>query len=159
MNFDIRPAQPEDAGDLLAILNEALSFKLSVGDKAWELEPWTLKEVNHSIDAGSTYLARLGDTAVASVILVWDDERTWGEIGLDGQAGYLHRMAVRDAYRGQQLGKKIVDWATEQVRSHERKYLRLDCPANNQKLSAYYENIGFSKIDTSKTTSFYQLAV
>lgn len=149
MKLSVHQATAADTNDLLVILNEALRFKLAQDDATWETTPWTLQEATHSINGGATYIAVVNGQPAGSVVLIWEDERAWGEIGLDNKAGYIHRLAVRDSFRGQQVGIKIMDWCLDQIREHGRPYARLDCPAGNKKLCQYYEKQGFQRKGTS----------
>ena len=65
----------------------------------------------------------------------------WGEREAD--AGYVHRLVVRRDRAGAGLGATILDWAAQQVRAAGREWLRLDVPADNVALCAYYERLGF----------------
>ena len=62
----------------------------------------------------------------------------------DGEAGYVHSLAVRPHLHGHKLGETLLEWAKIYVRSHNRKCLRLDCVASNQILRNYYEKLGFN---------------
>jgi GNAT superfamily N-acetyltransferase len=61
--------------------------------------------------------------------------------GVDGAAGYLHRLAVRRAAAG--LGAFLLTWAADVTRRTGRRSLRLDCVAANTGLRGYYEKAGF----------------
>lgn len=144
VSFEVTKATSGDAIELgIIILNEALAFKLSQEDEAWGSDPWTPEEVNHSINAGNTYIARVDGKVAGSVILIWNDERSWDERGTDGQAGYIHRLTTRKEFRGQRVGEKVIAWAEGVVSSTGRTKLRLDCSPHNRKLCRYYEKQGF----------------
>lgn len=52
------------------------------------------------------YLGRLGDEPAGYFVLSWADESVWG--GDDGDAGYLHRLAVRPVLAGRGLGEQLI---------------------------------------------------
>ena len=62
----------------------------------------------------------------------------------DGAAGYLHRLAVRRAAAG--LGARLLAWTGTAVRERGRGLLRLDCPADNTPLRAYYDRARFRHV-------------
>ncbi len=68
--------------------------------------------------------------------VIWDDSH-------GTEAIYLHRMAVRGAYRGQNIVGKILDWAMAKARMEGKKYIRVDTWANNRALTDYYQRLGF----------------
>jgi ribosomal protein S18 acetylase RimI-like enzyme len=72
--------------------------------------------------------------------LLWSDPLVWRDVPED--AGYVHSLAIRRAYAGRGLGKTLLEWA-ERLATAGKRYLRLDCGAENLPLRAYYERLGF----------------
>ena len=62
-------------------------------------------------------------------------------------AGCLHRLVVARRAAGQGLGARLVGSACAHVAAHNRRYLRLDCGAENSSIRAYYEGLGVQHID------------
>lgn len=151
--MEVHKATATDTENLLVTTNEALQFKISNGDTAWGKEPFTQEEIAAAISRGTTYVVHIDGEPAGRVTLTWSDERMWGEKGLDDKAGYIHSLAVRDAFRGQHVGEQIVDWCYAQIRQANRGYARLDCPADNEKLCGYYESQGFTRVGTHETGS------
>ncbi len=88
------------------------------------------------------YLALLAGQAVGTFALQWADEETWGSLPDD--AGYVHGLAVRRDFAGRGLGRELLRWKENRVSLSGRKYLRLDCTAENEALNAYYRRAGFT---------------
>ncbi|HEY2489025.1 MAG TPA: GNAT family N-acetyltransferase [Streptosporangiaceae bacterium] len=72
----------------------------------------------------------------------WSDERVWGPD--DGQAGYLHRLATHPEVAGRGIGAQLIAAAGDLTRACGRRWLRLDCDRDNERLRAYYEGLGFA---------------
>jgi GNAT superfamily N-acetyltransferase len=90
-------------------------------------------------------VARSDGEAVAVVRLLWTDRRFWG--GRDeGDAAYVHSLAVRRDLAGRGIGAAVLAWAEREAAARGRRFLRLDCLAANAGLTAYYERAGFSPI-------------
>jgi ribosomal protein S18 acetylase RimI-like enzyme len=165
MSFEMIKATPVHAPDLRLNLEEARDFKCSLGDMVWSDKPFTLADAEEIIAKGSTYVALLDGQVAGSVALTWQDPRMWGEQGLDEQAGYIHRLATRGAFRGQGVGRRVVSWVCEQVQEASRPYVRLDCSYDNPGLCAYYEAQGFTEVgrkelfDPYYAVAFYQKEV
>lgn len=71
--------------------------------------------------------------------IIWNDK--------DGkQAIYLHRMAIRNRYRGKNIAKKVVDWAMVEAWKNKKKFIRIDTWANNDALTDYYQKLGFERV-------------
>ena len=94
-----------------------------------------------SIAAGEVYLLRRGGAPVGMLLLQWSDRELWGDVPED--AGYVHKLAVRRAYAGEGLGREMLRWAEGEAAAAGKRYLRLDCMADNPPLRAYYERAGF----------------
>lgn len=148
-DLHIKLATMEDFSDFSAIMNDAAAHKQSLGDTSWR-QGFPDSGIRWMIDRGDSYIAFLGDKAVACVGLVWDDEQdqeAWAAFN-PSDGGYVHRLAVHRDFGGQGLGKQVLDWAADQVRQKGRHYLRFDVSPNNPGLCAYYEKLGFERVGT-----------
>ena len=160
MTFEIHRAEIHEAGVLSGILQEAAAFKLSRGDDLWGRYGFTVAEVQDTISEGSTYIATVDQEPAGSVRLLWEDVRIWGpEKGTDDQAAYIHRLTVRDQFRGTGTARKIIEWAGNQAETAGRPYLRLDCSSSNEGLCAYYKKLGFKAVGTLVLPSGYDPAL
>jgi ribosomal protein S18 acetylase RimI-like enzyme len=65
----------------------------------------------------------------------------WGERLPD--SGYVRRLCTRPDVARQGLGVELLTWADTKATSRGRSYLRLDTPAANDRLRAYYESLRF----------------
>lgn len=140
--LSVQQAQLEDAPALAEILTQAMQHKISHGDNAWGSEPYTAEELIPRIEKGNTYVARLGNDVAGTLLLLWEDEMMWGE--QPPTAAYVHQLAVKDGYRGMDLGKQLIDWASKQAADKGKELLRIDFPPENDGLRAYYEKLGFT---------------
>lgn len=133
----LESATPADVDDVLAVLDEAAAWLRSSGVDQWP-DRFKSEWVEPAIERGETWLARLDGVAAGTITLDWDDP-LWS--GLDGTAGYVHRMAIRRSATG--LGAALLDWAVATSRALGCRYLRLDCVSSNSRLRSYYESRGF----------------
>jgi ribosomal protein S18 acetylase RimI-like enzyme len=79
---------------------------------------------------------------VATITLQTHDQVIWGEDF--GDALYIHLLVVHRDFRGRGIGRLLLQWATERAVEMKRRFLRLDCWAENAALRSYYEKAGFS---------------
>lgn len=98
-------------------------------------------DLAEAIQNGDVYLCTVEGRPASTISLHltpsdWD-RQIWGAAADDG-AVYIHRFAVGRAFAGTGLGTRLLDWAEEQARTEGRRYLRLDCVADNETLNAYY---------------------
>lgn len=149
----VRMALMEDLAAVLKIRNDAVAYKLSCGDVAWGKSAWTESYARQRIELNELLVIQLDGTPVGMFSLFWEDLDYWGPQEPD--AGYIHRLAVRNDFRRVGLGRYAIDWCANQVRAMRRNRLRLDCDANNEKLCAYYESLGFTRVGTKPVSSDY----
>ncbi len=146
--LSIVPATPNDAPELVRVLQDASDTKQEHGDNIWGTKPFTEEEAQSMIDTGYAYVARTEDGTIAGTfILQPEDERMWGDRGVDEQALYIHRLSARREFRGKGVGEQIISWAGQKARELQKPLLRLDCPYEQRSLCEYYENRGFTEVE------------
>lgn len=133
-----RVATPDQAADVLSVLDEAAAWLRHRGIVQWPAH-FEASWVQKAISRGETWLVVVGGAIEATVTLDWSDP-VWADT--EGSAGYLHRMAVRR--QGAGLGRVILAWAADVALQHGCGALRLDCVSSNGRLRAYYEKAGFA---------------
>ncbi len=135
-------AHEEDLDTVLDILYEAAEWLAERGIHS-QWRPGTLSRTTflEQIRRREVYLARLGEEVVGTVTLQWEDQPFWGNTPPD--AGYIHKLAIKRAFAGRGLGLEILEWAEAQARRAGKRFLRLDCIADNPRIREYYERVGF----------------
>lgn len=155
MTIIVRQAVANDTKELAIMLTEAAYYKAQAhDDHAWkDIEANSYEfgedEIAQYIDRGNAYVIEYQNHIVGTLALLWEDTEYWGERPPD--AGYIHRLALRNSHRGQNLGTEILDWATQEVLKNNRSYLRLDCSPDNLRLCNYYESLGFVRQGIKET--------
>lgn len=134
-----------DASVVASILTDAVGRKQKYDDHAWGSGVYSEEEVLSLMNQSPAYIAYVDGEPVGTVALQWDDESVWGV--QPPNAGYIHRLAVREGIKTKGVGSQIIDWASDQVAKRHRQFLRLDCNIQNTKLCAYYDKQGFTRAD------------
>lgn len=111
----------------------------------WEPDEISDADIVARADAGELVLARDGQTAIACMYLQDSDARFWPE-ARDGEALYVHRLAVRRSHGGRGVSRALLDWAASEARRMGRPFIRLDTEMRPA-LLALYENAGFRRVD------------
>jgi ribosomal protein S18 acetylase RimI-like enzyme len=142
---DVKAAQ---APRVLAILRETAAWLQSRGldlgqDFAGGGEDIALR----SQVEGSAFLVERGGQDAACVVLQWQDP-FWGEAGKDGQAGWIHSLAVRRVFTGKALGKHLLLFMENLARARRKDYCRLDVLDTNARLKAYFRNLDYRELGT-----------
>ena len=129
--MNVRPARAEDVELVATMLDEA---------EEWP-RPFPREELAERTAGEELFLVELDGEPAATFTLLWDDPSFWGEQPPD--AAYLHKLAVRPAFRGRGLGARIVEWVDRRAAAAGRGYLRLDCKRHDPRIRGYYERLGF----------------
>ncbi len=137
----VAQAQPDDLEAALAIDTSAYEWRASIGFPGG-VAPRPLTEIfAASIARGEMYLGRRDGVPAGKLSLQWQDA-LWRD--MPGRAGYVHGLATHRDFAGQGVGRALLGWAERKVADAGGEYLRLDCDAENPKLRAYYEGVGFA---------------
>jgi GNAT superfamily N-acetyltransferase len=143
-------AEPSELNQVLEILEEASRWLTARGfESQWKLNPTFRQMIKDSIDQGDVYMVKDAQGTIGTITLQWSDEKYWGEMPLD--AGYIHKFAIKRSHSGQRLGIRTLQWAEAKTRKEGKKFLRLDCLANNQIIREYYERFGFIHVRDTMT--------
>ena len=137
----VAQAQALDVDERLALLREAGEWVAAKGINQWDPAQFSRERGLVAIERGEVYMARLGIEVVGTLRLQWSDESLWGIRADD--AGYVHGLAVKRAYAGHRIGLGLLRWAEGQVAATSRRFLRLDCMAENPALRDYYLKCGY----------------
>jgi ribosomal protein S18 acetylase RimI-like enzyme len=136
----VRRATHADTEVAGLILDEATAYVTTLGYDQWPV-PFPPDELAQRIERGELYLVEVDGEPAATVTLLWDDPFFWGAQPPD--AAYVHKLAIRRVFAGRGLGEAIVEWADRQAAAAGRRYLRLDCMRDNDRIRSYYERLGF----------------
>jgi ribosomal protein S18 acetylase RimI-like enzyme len=128
---NVRPARADDLELVATILDETGEWP----------QPFPRDELAERVDGEELYVVDLDGEVAATFTVLWDDPSFWGERPPD--AAYLHKLAVRPAFRGRGLGARIVGWVEQRAVAAGRAQLRLDCKRDNPGIRRYYERLGF----------------
>ncbi|WP_339229937.1 GNAT family N-acetyltransferase [Oceanobacillus sp. FSL K6-2867] len=144
--YKVRKATVEDTEAVIQLLQGAARWLEVKGISQWEYlrNGGETTEIKQGILVGTTYVVENRGSLAATMNLSdvqneWDME-LWGEA--KGYAFYIHRLAVAQAYRRQQIGRKLLDWIALNIRL-ENGRIRLDCVADNPALNQLYQRAGF----------------
>jgi GNAT superfamily N-acetyltransferase len=137
----ITQATPVEWPEVTAILEDVQRWLRSRGSPQWT-RPFDHEWIEPKVAAGEFFIARLNARPIAVARILWSDPLFWGDRD-NGDALYVHSLAVLREYAGQGIGQQFLDWAAEEARKSGRCFLRLDCAADNRSLCAYYEGAGF----------------
>jgi ribosomal protein S18 acetylase RimI-like enzyme len=139
----IRRATADDIPALLQIRRDAHAWKVAHCDYAWgkEANGVSARWMQNIVAQKEVFLTELDGTPAGMFSLDMSDDQRWGP--QEPLAVYVHTLSVRAGFNGRGLGGFMLDYCAIKVIELNRRYVRLDCPAQNAKLCAWYESLGF----------------
>ncbi|MNI27861.1 Acetyltransferase (GNAT) family protein [compost metagenome] len=140
--FHIRQANLDDLELVRSLLIEAATWMGTLSFQQWKPEQFTEEEVQSYFDSRDIYLLCSNHEVIGMCTIQDDDPGYWGLLNESGYS-YLHRLTLRNSYRGQNLSKEMINWAARRSKEQQRKGLRLDTAAQNAKLNSLYQKLGF----------------
>ena len=79
----------------------------------------------------------------AGCIAITDEDRTYFSNCKKGENIFLHKMAVKRNYAGNDLSRYLIDYAKKYAVENNKKSIKLDCNMKREKLRELYEKNGF----------------
>ena len=142
----ILSARSEDLGRYIDLLEEVADWLEARGIKQWRSGNFRLSAAYYaqSIELDEVQLAFIGDELVGTLRLLLREPIVWPEV-VEDDAVYVYNLAVRRAWASKRLGSQLLEWAEDRAGSLGRRYVRLDCMADNQFLRGYYVQAGFEE--------------
>ncbi|GEM48179.1 GNAT family N-acetyltransferase [Deinococcus cellulosilyticus] len=141
MSLIIRPIEEKELPLYSALLLDAVLWLQNRGTPLWSPEQITPDALLKMYRLEEFYLAFMKDQPVAGMVLQ-ESDFLWHGVA-EGDALYLHKLAVSRTRAGQRLGRTMIDFAREEAARRGKPLLRLDTSAKHPRLCKYYEDYGF----------------
>jgi ribosomal protein S18 acetylase RimI-like enzyme len=137
-------AQDQHLGRYIDLLEEVADWLDTRGIKQWRSGNFRLSSDYYaeSIKHQEVQLAFVGDELVGTLRLLLREPIVWPDI-VEDDAVYVYNLAVRRAWADRRLGRRMLEWAGDRATSLGRRYIRLDCVADNRFLREYYGQAAF----------------
>jgi GNAT superfamily N-acetyltransferase len=153
LTFD--QAQPDELAAVLGVLDDAAAWLGREHITQWPaqfsgVKDWRSERIEGYVAAGQTWLVRDHGTPVATFTLSDKSDPDFADGWPDRPDGalYIFRMAVLRSSAGQQIGTRILNWASTRAADEGKRWLRLDVHRRNPALQRYYERHGFQRVGT-----------
>lgn len=146
-DFSIRTFQPSDTETLRAMLIdsfEGVSMDQNIEQRLGAIGPrdWRWRKGRHldddiRRDAPGIFVATV-DTELAGFVSTWMDRETG--------VGYIPNLAVHRRYRGQGIGRRLLEFAQEHFRQNGMSLARIETLDQNEIGQHLYPSVGFVEI-------------
>jgi GNAT superfamily N-acetyltransferase len=149
----VRAASPADIDRLQAIREEVAIDLLQRGIR-WNPNSTSRQHLERWIDSASVWLALVNDDLAGMVAVWWSDPTDyWPRADL---AAYVHDLMVFPRHQRKRIGERLLGWAESYVRGRGRRFIRLDCDADNERLCRYYQDLGYQRMATDSNAALFE---
>lgn len=145
----IRQASASDLEILVQMYEVTQRWLAGKGSDQWATNTTekTRSKLARSITRGECYMAEHDGRAVGMITVDdYADPEFWTPDDKPSRALYVHRMVVDRSMAGQNVGRRLLDWAQDLAAARGKQWLRLDAWRTNMPLHAYYRQQGFTGI-------------
>jgi GNAT superfamily N-acetyltransferase len=148
LRLTLRRAELHDYAATIGLIEAARSWLRTKNTDQWA-QPWPSEEdrshrIRAALEAGKTWVAWDGHTAVATITADAEDSGVWPTEMLAEQAVYVSRLVVSRRYAGGGLGAALLDWTAIRARDlYGARWMRVDVWTTNRALHSYYLRQGF----------------
>ena len=154
--FRITMARIEDIMEIVTLWHKVESWAERGGGRIWHDDEISERIVRFYVERGQLF--KLSEDSTGGVIgtitlTEFDSNNYWERYG-DVKALYIQRVAVDRVYAGHGFGKELLNFAEQNARSRNRRFLRLDCDSERHKLCTIYEKFGFKRVGSATIAGF-----
>ncbi|RRB07565.1 GNAT family N-acetyltransferase [Larkinella rosea] len=144
MTFIFRNDQPDT---FLSIVREVGQWLVDGGRMMWEIDTLTAENLFDDYTAGNCYVMYAVDNhgeeePAAAFTLQWKDPLYYADVP-DNSAGFIHKLAIRRAFAGQNLFQSILEFCQGVCRQRNIHEIQLETDATRPPLMRFYERNGF----------------
>ena len=140
MNFQIKNSSMNDIDEIFRLYKIATDFQKTKFTVSWP--EFERKLIETEITENRQWKIVASDKIICVWATTFNDPQIWEERNNDPSV-YIHRIATNPDFRGQNLVREIVKWATIYARENQKQFVRMDTVGNNPGLINYYTKCGF----------------
>lgn len=134
---------------LVEILREVTIWGESHNWLVWKPEWLTCEQILQNAKIEEVCTGYVHDQCACGMLLQWNDPIYWPN-AKPYDAGYIHKLCVKQDFGGQRLSEKLIEYAKEICKKNGVNTLRLDTLLDNQRLCDFYQERGFSPVGITK---------
>jgi len=145
--MEVKRATVKDIELLQDLFSQAISWQKQRGVPTFT--NFTSSFFEQEINKRSVFAAWHQERLVGTVSLYESDDIIWEN---DKEpALYIHRLTSLRGEIGRGVGTALIEWSRWQAKDRNKKWLRVDCWAENRDLCKFYERQGFERVRDKNT--------
>lgn len=153
MDIKIESATLSDINDICKIIYNRCVWFSNNKLKGWQIDFYP-NEYNkeyfvEQMKINKLFVAKSNNKVCGVMLLKDKDLDYWKD---EENSYYVHHLATDTNFKG--VGRKLIDYAKEECKLNNKKYLRLDCYKESIFLNNYYKNIGFNNVGSGSQEDY-----
>lgn len=155
-NIIFKKATEEETNDIYQLFLERRIWFAENKIEQWSdtfFHKFTLEALKDIINTENYFILIKDSNIIAGFELTTDSTYWYDNVT---PAYYIHKLVTKTNYKN--IGSLIFVICKELARNNKKKFLRLDCLQENEKLNSIYENHGFKLIKTG-TKGYYNYSL
>lgn len=146
--MEFRKSTEADIDEIMKIINQAQQYLKGQNIDQWQNNYPNIQVIKQDILDESSYVLTEGDLIIGTVCISFDGERTYDKI-YEGQwksnqdYAVIHRIAIRDEYKGRGYSGYIIKKAEEMCLKRNVHSIRVDTHKDNISMQKLLAKQGF----------------
>lgn len=153
MDIKIESATFLDIDDICKIIYNRCVWFSDNELKGWQIDFYPNKYNKEyfieQMKINKLFVAKSNNKVCGVMLLKNKDLDYWKD---EENSYYVHHLATDTNFKG--VGRKLIDYAKEECKLNNKKYLRLDCYKESIFLNNYYKNIGFNNVGSGSREDY-----
>ena len=152
-DYKIETAKLEDLDSIHKLIYDRCLWFREKGVKGWDVDYYPNKyDKSYFIEQmkiNKLFVAKFNNKICGVMLLKNEDKDYWNN---DDTSYYIHHLATDVNLKG--VGKALINYAIEQCKINNKKYLKLDCYQESKFLNEHYEKLGFNKVGSGTDENY-----
>lgn len=145
---EIINAEPADFNSICQLFEQAILFQKKNNYIGWA--SYDKDCIKKDIEQKRLYKLVRAKDLLGIFSICYSDELIWQDKE-KADAIYIHRVLLNQQFKGLKIFQYIINWAMELAAQLNRRFIRIDTWANNEKIINYYKSYGFKFIENYTT--------
>lgn len=146
--MEFRKATLSDTSSILEIIRQAQAYLKSQGINQWQNNYPTMETIRKDIENQNSYVLIKDGFILGTVAVSFDGEKTYekiyeGEWKTNQPYAVVHRIALREEYKGQGLSSVIMDRIEAMCRERGVYSIKVDTHEENLSMQRSLQKCGF----------------
>ena len=145
----VRKANKSDLGDIMLMYNSCVKGMLKNGITQWDETYPNSEIILDDLKARTYFVAEENGEIIGGINIDEKQDPTYLSIDWEDKTNQflvVHRLAVKEEFWQNRIGKKLMLFVEEVVREEGYQSIRLDTYSGNPKAMEFYLRLGYSKL-------------